>query len=1158
MPYAGTDSEFSLPMADDDSNTDERSSNTGHTPPDRRPSMSAEIAAKENTQVRYSRLLVMFVLACSALGVGYLTFSFVTQEEEDDFKTQFANDAEEISSVTETNEGNVVTLLSILSLIISSWSSNAGTNFPNFTLPDFDQFAAGTRSLTKAALLVYSPLVADADRAGWEAYSVENQGWVDTSLAFAGKPNRTEQISDVIYYRGDRQQIPEKNRTYYSPIWQMSPPPEDVSVINFNLLNSPTFQRLVEFADTERKTALSEALNPRELFGTPVPENEAGEPQSIMLIPVNEQPYNPQSPIVGHLVAVLPWSAFFDDVLADSQFSTGGIFAVVEDSCGTSFTYLIEGGSASFLGLEDKHDRKYDYLKNEDQVFLQYNSTTSEGVGQSCSYKLGVYPSAEYEKNFTSKTPVYFTVGVLAVFTWVAAVFSFYDCLVQRRQEKVNTFATKSNAIVASLFPAQVRDKLINEQREPKKGYKTSGKASAAALSATNDKEMWQSQLEVPGQGGIDDDSPPIADLFPSATVAFMDIAGFTAWSSQREPSQVFILLETIYRNFDKIATKRKVFKVETIGDCYVAVCGLPEPNDDHAVVMARFARDCLEKMNELARKLEATLGPDTANLAMRAGLHSGPVTAGVLRGDRARFQLFGDTVNTAARMESTGTKRKIQISQETAELIIAANHANWVKPRQDIVVAKGKGEMQTYWLLPQRELTVSVATSTEEGSDDSENLNAMMWMKSNKDDENAEAGEDALKSSTPELDDKVQRLVDYTSDILLQILKKIVAKRGPHAKAAPAMERRLVALEESIGKAGICLDEVEEIIELPSFDQSAYQAKDVEVSQEVVAQLVSFVKMVASMYHFNPFHNFEHASHVTQSTSKLLSRIVAMKHIDEVQKLHDHTYGITSDPLTQFAVVFSSLIHDVDHRGVPNFLLVKEEPALGSMYRRQAVAEQNSVDVAWNLLMDPSFTDLRRAIYSNVSELRRFRVLVVNCLMATDIFDKELAALRKARWENAFFGEHQDDGSQISINRRATIVIEHVIQASDVAHTMQHWHVYSKWNERLYAEMFAAYCMNRSNKDPTEGWYEGELWFFDNYVIPLAHKLKECGVFGVSSDEYLNYALANRREWEKKGKLIVATNYERYKKALDNRPQMPKSGSMVEGDLAPLPNKHE
>lgn len=113
-----------------------------------------------------------------------------------------------------------------------------------------------------------------------------------------------------------------------------------------------------------------------------------------------------------------------------------------------------------------------------------------------------------------------------------------------------------------------------------------------------------------------------------------------------REPSQVFTLLETIYHEFDMIAKKRRVFKVETVGDCYVAVCGLPEPRRDHAVVMARFARDCLFRMEKALKRLEVSLGPDTTELGMRVGLHSGPVTAGVLRGERARFQLFGDTVS--------------------------------------------------------------------------------------------------------------------------------------------------------------------------------------------------------------------------------------------------------------------------------------------------------------------------------------------------------------------------------------------------------------------------------------------------------------------------------------------------------------------------------
>ena len=144
----------------------------------------------------------------------------------------------------------------------------------------------------------------------------------------------------------------------------------------------------------------------------------------------------------------------------------------------------------------------------------------------------------------------------------------------------------------------------------------------------------------------------------------------------------------------------------------------------------------------------------------------------------------------------------------------------------------------------------------------------------------------------------------------------------------------------------------------------------------------------------------------------------------------------------------------------------------------------------------------------------------------SADIFDKEHGQFRKARWAKAFEEDSEavsgDTSSITSLDRKATIVIEHLIQASDVSHTMQHWHVYQKWNGRLFEEMFKAYKDGRSTANPASNWYKGELWFFDNYVIPLAKKLETCGVFGVSSDEYLQYALANRAEWEAKGKDIV------------------------------------
>lgn len=116
---------------------------------------------------------------------------------------------------------------------------------------------------------------------------------------------------------------------------------------------------------------------------------------------------------------------------------------------------------------------------------------------------------------------------------------------------------------------------------------------------------------------------------------------------------------------------------------------------------MSKFAKESMQKMTELVRHLEVSLGPDTADLCMRYGLHSGPVTAGVLRGEKSRFQLFGDTVNFASRMESTGQRNKIQCSQATADLLVAGGKKHWVHTRDDVVHAKGKGNVQTYWIVP-------------------------------------------------------------------------------------------------------------------------------------------------------------------------------------------------------------------------------------------------------------------------------------------------------------------------------------------------------------------------------------------------------------------------------------------------------------------------
>jgi hypothetical protein len=482
--------------------------------------------------------------------------------------------------------------------------------------------------------------------------------------------------------------------------------------------------------------------------------------------------------------------------------------------------------------------------------------------------------------------------------------------------------------------------------------------------------------------------------------------------------------------------------------------------------------------------------------------------------------------------MESTGKVNMIQASDSTAALLREAGYERWVDKRHRKVLVKGKGNMQTFWIDPELHDASTMADPAASGSECDTITKA----------------EGSKKGSS---EDSLERLVNWNTDLLETFLKKVVASRRTILRR---QQRRasdpfcLVGLKNPI-------DDVAEVLEMSKFCEKIADvqlAPDyVELDETVRAQLRTYVECIASMYRNNAFHNFEHASHVAMSANKILKRIIKPEGIDYqqelvkkkdrkkvvAQQLHTSTFGISSDALMQFAAIFSALIHDVDHTGVSNAQLVKERSDVAVKYDGKCVAEQNSVHSAWDLLMEDRFSDLRACIYSSSEEKSRFRQLIVNAVIATDIADAELQALRKNRWYKAFYDEHSHHQQQSKdryglsddISYKATVVFEYIIQASDVAHTMQHWHVYNRWNERLFEERYLAYLEGREEKDPSLGWYNGEIWFFDNYIIPLARKLETCGVFGVSSEEYLNYALANRHEWERRGYEIVEQMREKW-----------------------------
>jgi class 3 adenylate cyclase len=179
-----------------------------------------------------------------------------------------------------------------------------------------------------------------------------------------------------------------------------------------------------------------------------------------------------------------------------------------------------------------------------------------------------------------------------------------------------------------------------------------------------------------------------IADHFKHATVLFADLVGFTALSRQREPLALVSLLNDIFCRFDDLAAALGLEKIKTIGDAYMVVAGVPVPRDDHAPAAATLAlrmRTALQQLN----------AEHSLDLHLRTGLHSGPLAAGIIGRDKFAYDVWGDAVNTASRMESSAPLDAIHISAATAALL---GDAFDMEPRGPISV-KGLGSMET-WIL--------------------------------------------------------------------------------------------------------------------------------------------------------------------------------------------------------------------------------------------------------------------------------------------------------------------------------------------------------------------------------------------------------------------------------------------------------------------------
>jgi len=181
-----------------------------------------------------------------------------------------------------------------------------------------------------------------------------------------------------------------------------------------------------------------------------------------------------------------------------------------------------------------------------------------------------------------------------------------------------------------------------------------------------------------------------IADRCEEVSVLFADIAGFTPAVERLPPERVVTLLDEIFSTFDELVERHGLEKIKTIGDGYLAAAGVPTPRRDHAEAAARLA---LAMMRALAGL------PGASGLSLRIGIDSGPVVAGVIGRSKFGYDLWGDTVNTASRMESHAPPGAIQVTERTHDRLAT----RFVLERRERVPVKGKGELTTYLLLAER-----------------------------------------------------------------------------------------------------------------------------------------------------------------------------------------------------------------------------------------------------------------------------------------------------------------------------------------------------------------------------------------------------------------------------------------------------------------------
>jgi hypothetical protein len=413
--------------------------------------------------------------------------------------------------VSQINANHIFESIETTSLSFTTLGIERNYTWPFAIFDHFETTALQIIGDTGANMLGITPLVMDKDRQDYEDFIFANQGWIPSGTDASVKNpfifcmHEEDSVYNGVYPEG----FPCPQADLYAVISQVAPLAEQSFFLGYNGFDFYFYKRLYDGMMEAGEAVLSEVLNL--IDPTPLDQIKADQsmwPVSYMTAPIFKTP-DEGADIVALLTAELPWHSYFTNLIPEG---IDGIYLVVRNTCEQEFTYRIDGPEVAYLGPTDLHNTGYDNL----EVTTEFTSFKSIA---DCTYSFHLFPSEEFEKTYQTNDPLVSSAVIFSVFMLTALVFVIYDFLVERRQKKVLTSATRTGALVNSLFPATVRDRLMDDACE---AHASKGEDT---FTVSQDKE------ETVGSKSVEVyKTKPIADVFQKTTVMFGDLVGFTSW----------------------------------------------------------------------------------------------------------------------------------------------------------------------------------------------------------------------------------------------------------------------------------------------------------------------------------------------------------------------------------------------------------------------------------------------------------------------------------------------------------------------------------------------------------------------------------------------------------------------------------------------------